>query len=54
MKMSRTLAQQAIEESIIEESEERARRGGSRTLAEYALDESARELKQQRKERKCE
>lgn len=52
--MSKSLAQQAIEQSIIEESEERARKGGSRTLAEYSLDETARELKQKRRQDKCE
>lgn len=46
--MSKTLAQQAIEQSVIEESEERARRGGSRTLVEQALDLDAKELKLKR------
>lgn len=46
-----TLAQQAIEQSIIEESEERARNGGSQTLAQHALDQEATELKRKRAER---
>ncbi|MCK1477907.1 hypothetical protein IVB27_24665 [Bradyrhizobium sp. 197] len=37
-----TLAQQAIEQGIVEEAEARARRGGSRILAEHALDLKAR------------
>lgn len=44
-----TLAEQAIEQSIIEQSDERARRGGSRTLAEHALDQEADELRAARR-----
>jgi hypothetical protein len=50
--MGKSLAQQSIELSIIEESEERARNGGSHTLAHHALDEDARELKRKREERR--
>jgi hypothetical protein len=46
--MGKSLAEQAIEQSIIEESAERARRGGSRTLAEHALDQEAAELRSTR------
>lgn len=52
VKMSKTLAEEAIEESIIEEAEERARTGGSHTAAHHALDMEARELKRKREERR--
>lgn len=48
--MGKSLAEQAIEQSIIEEADERARRGGSRTLAEHALDQDAAELRSTRRQ----
>lgn len=43
--IGKTLAQQAIEQSIVEEAEERARSSQPRTLAQQAIDETAKELR---------
>lgn len=48
--MGKSLAEQAIEQSIVEESKQRASRGGSHTLAQHALDQEAREIVDKRRQ----
>lgn len=51
MTRSRSLAEQSIDQSIVEGSAERARNGGSRTLAQHALDQEACEILARRGDR---